>query len=295
MTNPLVSSLKEKLQERSAVIAVIGLGYVGLPLAVEKAKAGYKVIGLDVQQKRVDQVNEGINYIGDVVDSDLNEMVHKGQLRATTDYSELAKADCIAICVPTPLDRYYQPDTSYVENSSRDVARYLQTGTLVILESTTYPGTTEEIVKPILESAGMTCGKDFFLAFSPERWTPATNSKPRTRQGCRRRDPCMFPAGRVALFQCLGRRCPRGVLSRVAEMEKILENTSRNINIALANEMAILCNKMGIDVWEVLRQPRPSLMASWLSPRPRLGSHCIPIDPYYLTWKARGRLPYQAY
>ena len=290
MTNPLVSSLKEKLQERSAVIAVIGLGYVGLPLAVEKAKAGYKVIGLDVQQKRVDQVNEGINYIGDVVDSDLNEMVHKGQLRATTDYSELAKADCIAICVPTPLDRYYQPDTSYVENSSRDVARYLQTGTLVILESTTYPGTTEEIVKPILESAGMTCGKDFFLAFSPERVDPGnkqynTKNTPKVVGGV---TPACSQLAELLYSSVLDGDVHVVSSPRVAEMEKILENTFRNINIALANEMAILCNKMGIDVWEVIEAAKTKpygFMAFY--PGPGLGGHCIPIDPYYLTWKAR--------
>lgn len=290
MTNPLVNSLKDKLQNKTAAIAVIGLGYVGLPLAVEKAKAGYKVIGLDVQQKRVDLVNKGINYIGDVVDSDLDAMVQSGHLRATTDYSEIAKADCIAICVPTPLDRYYQPDTSYVESSSRDVAKYMRKGTLVILESTTYPGTTEEIVKPILEKTGMICGKDFFLAFSPERVDPGN------KQYNTKNTPKVI-GGVTSACSLLAEMLYSNVLDgdvhvvsspKVAEMEKILENTFRNINIALANEMAILCNKMGIDVWEVIEAAKTKpygFMAFY--PGPGLGGHCIPIDPFYLTWKAR--------
>ncbi|HBI57404.1 MAG TPA: UDP-N-acetyl-D-glucosamine dehydrogenase [Firmicutes bacterium] len=288
--NPLANSLKNKLQEKTAVIAVIGLGYVGLPLAVEKAKAGYKVIGLDVQQKRVNLVNKGINYIGDVVDSDLNEMVQSGYLRATTDYSEMPKADCIAICVPTPLDRYYQPDTSYVESSSRDVAKYLRPGTLVILESTTYPGTTEEIVQPILESTGMACGKEFFLAFSPERVDPGnkqykTKNTPKVIGGV---TPECSQLAQMLYSSVLDGDVHVVSSPKVAEMEKILENTFRNINIALANEMAILCNKMGIDVWEVIEAAKTKpygFMAFY--PGPGLGGHCIPIDPYYLTWKAR--------
>jgi UDP-N-acetyl-D-glucosamine dehydrogenase len=290
MINPLANSLKNKLQEKTAVIAVIGLGYVGLPLAVEKAKAGYKVIGLDVQQKRVNLVNKGINYIGDVVDSDLNEMVQSGYLRATTDYSEMPKADCIAICVPTPLDRYYQPDTSYVESSSRDVAKYLRPGTLVILESTTYPGTTEEIVQPILESTGMACGKEFFLAFSPERVDPGnkqykTKNTPKVIGGV---TPECSQLAQMLYSSVLDGDVHVVSSPKVAEMEKILENTFRNINIALANEMAILCNKMGIDVWEVIEAAKTKpygFMAFY--PGPGLGGHCIPIDPYYLTWKAR--------
>jgi len=290
MANPLVNSLRNKLQDKTAVIAVIGLGYVGLPLAVEKAKAGYRVIGLDVQQKRVDLVNQGMNYIGDVVDSDLDEMVQSGRLRATTDYSEMAKADCIAICVPTPLDRYYQPDTSYVESSSRDIAKYLRPGTLVILESTTYPGTTEEIVQPILESTGMACGKEFFLAFSPERVDPGnkqykTKNTPKVIGGV---TPECSQLAQMLYSSVLAGDVHVVSSPKVAEMEKILENTFRNINIALANEMAILCNKMGIDVWEVIEAAKTKpygFMAFY--PGPGLGGHCIPIDPYYLTWKAR--------
>ncbi len=290
MNNRLANALREKLQNKTAVIAVIGLGYVGLPLAVEKAKAGYRVIGLDIQQKRVDLVNQGTNYIGDVVDSDLDEMVRSGMLRATTDYSEMSGADCIAICVPTPLDRYYQPDTSYVENSTRDIARYLRPGTLVILESTTYPGTTEEILQPILESTGMVCGKDFFLAFSPERVDPGnkiykTKNTPKVVGGV---TPMCTELARLLYSNVLEGDVHTVSSPRVAEMEKILENTFRNINIALANEMAILCNKMGIDVWEVIEAAKTKpygFMAFY--PGPGLGGHCIPIDPFYLTWKAR--------
>lgn len=290
MTQPEALGLAEKLKQRQAIIAVIGLGYVGLPLAVEKAKAGYKVVGLDIQEKRVDMVNRGINYIGDVVDADLDEMVGSGKLRATADYSEMALADCIAICVPTPLDRYYQPDTSYVESSTRDIAKYFKKGTLVILESTTYPGTTEEIVQPILEESGMQCGKDFFLAFSPERVDPGnklykTKNTPKVIGGV---TPDCSEVARILYSSVLDGDVHVVSSPRVAEMEKILENTFRNINIALANEMAILCDKMGIDVWEVIEAAKSKpygFMAFY--PGPGLGGHCIPIDPFYLTWKAR--------
>lgn len=282
--------LRSKIAERTAVIAVIGLGYVGLPLAVEKAKVGYKVIGLDVQQKRVDMVNQGINYIGDVVDADLDKVVKEGLVTATTDYSLIAQADCVAICVPTPLDHHYQPDISYVESSTKDIARYMKKGTLVILESTTYPGTTEEVVQPILEQGGFKCGTDFYLAFSPERVDPGnkhynTKNTPKVVGGVT--EQC------TELAQILYTNVLEGevhVVSspKVAEMEKILENTFRNINIALANEMAILCDKMGIDIWEVIEAAKTKpygFMAFY--PGPGLGGHCIPIDPFYLTWKAR--------
>jgi UDP-N-acetyl-D-glucosamine dehydrogenase len=279
-----------KINDKSAVIGVVGLGYVGLPLAVEKAKAGYQVIGFDVQQKRVDMVNDGINYIGDVVDEELAEIVKAGKLKATTDYSYIEEVDAVAICVPTPLDLYQQPDTSYVEASTREISKRLHPGMLVVLESTTYPGTTEEVVKPILEETGLKTGEDFYLAFSPERVDPGnkvynTKNTPKVVGG-------ITPAcTRVAA--ALYRNVLEGEVFEVsspavAEMEKILENTFRNINIALANEMAILCNKMGIDVWEVIEAAKTKpygFMAFY--PGPGLGGHCIPIDPYYLTWKAR--------
>lgn len=283
-------ALKKKIEDKTALIGIIGLGYVGLPLAVVLAKAGFQVVGLDIQQKRVDWVNQGVNYMGDVLDSDLAAIVAGKKLRATTDYSILADADCIAVCVPTPLDGHYQPDTSYVEGSFREVAKYMKNGSLAILESTTYPGTTEEIVQPILERGGRVCGRDFFLAFSPERVDPGnkefnTKNTPKIVGGVT--GECAELA-RLLYSEALDGGVHVVSSPGVAEMEKILENTFRNINIALANEMAILCSKMGIDVWEVIEAAKTKpygFMAFY--PGPGLGGHCIPIDPYYLAWKAR--------
>lgn len=279
-----------KIDQKTAVIGVVGLGYVGLPLALEKAKAGYRVIGFDIQQKRVDMVNRGINYIGDIVDEELSDIVRQGRLKATTDYSDIQDVDAVSICVPTPLDSYQQPDTSYVEASTREIAKRLHPGMLVVLESTTYPGTTEEVVRPILEEGGLKAGEDFYLAFSPERVDPGnkvynTKNTPKVVGG-------VTPAcTRVAAS--LYRHVLEGEVFEVsspavAEMEKILENTFRNINIALANEMAILCDKMGIDYWEVVEAAKTKPYGFMpFYPGPGLGGHCIPIDPYYLTWKAR--------
>ncbi|SFX23624.1 UDP-N-acetyl-D-glucosamine dehydrogenase [Thermoactinomyces sp. DSM 45891] len=286
MTNVLL----EKLESRSAVIGVVGLGYVGLPLAVEKAKAGFRVIGFDVLQHRVDEVNRGINYIGDVVDEELKELVASGKIMATTDYSKIAEVDAVAICVPTPLDKYQQPDVSYVESSSKDIAKYLHPGMLVVLESTTYPGTTEEVVGPILEATGQKIGQDFYLAYSPERVDPGnkifnTKNTPKVVGGVTA--DCTKVA--AAMYRAVLEGEVHEVSSpKVAEMEKIFENTFRNINIGLANEMAILCHKMGIDIWEVIDAAKTKpygFMAFY--PGPGLGGHCIPIDPFYLTWKAR--------
>lgn len=288
--NRTAFKLKEKIDRKTAIIAVVGLGYVGLPLAVEKAKAGYKVIGLDIQQKRVDMVNQGINYIGDVVDDDLREIVRDRMIKATTNYSVISQADCIMICVPTPLDKYHQPDISYVKASTKEIAKYLHKGMLVVLESTTYPGTTEEIIKPILEETGLKCGKDFFLAFSPERVDPGnkeynTKNTPKVVGGMTQ--ACTELATKLYEHVLEG-EIFKVSSPAVAEMEKILENTYRNINIALVNEMAILCNKMGIDVWEVIEaaKTKPYGFQAFY-PGPGLGGHCIPIDPFYLTWKAR--------
>ncbi|WP_163099326.1 nucleotide sugar dehydrogenase [Peribacillus alkalitolerans] len=293
MTTELNQTAKEllnKIEGRTATIGVVGLGYVGLPLAVEKAKAGYKVIGFDVQQSRVDQVNDGINYIGDVVDEDLKEITQSGQFVATTDYSLIKDVDAVAICVPTPLDKYQQPDTSYVESSGKDIAKYLHEGMLVVLESTTYPGTTEEVLRPILESTGLKVGQDFFLAYSPERVDPGnkhfnTKNTPKVVGGI---TPACTDIAATMYKSVLEGDVHQVSSPAVAEMEKILENTFRHINIALANEMAILCDKMGIDVWEVIdaAASKPyGFMAFY--PGPGLGGHCIPIDPFYLTWKAR--------
>jgi UDP-N-acetyl-D-glucosamine dehydrogenase len=286
----LKDELIEKLENRKAKLGVVGLGYVGLPLAVEKAKAGYQVIGFDVQDKKVKSVNEGVNYIGDIVDSDLERLVKEGKLKATTDFSFVKDVDAVSICVPTPLDLYKQPDISYVVNSTKSVAKYLHRGMLVVLESTTYPGTTEEVLKPILEEGGLKCGKDFFLAFSPERVDPGnkyykTKNTPKVVGGCT--PECTDVA--AALYRNILESeiytvsCPA-----VAEMEKILENTFRNINIGLANEMAVLCKRMGIDIWEVIDAAKTKpygFMAFY--PGPGLGGHCIPLDPFYLSWKAK--------
>lgn len=286
----LKDELLAKLKNKTARLGVVGLGYVGLPLAVEKAKAGYEVIGFDVQDKKVDMVNSGHNYIGDIVDSDLKELVKNKRLKATTDFSFVKEVDTVCICVPTPLDIYKQPDLSYVTNSTRSVAKYLHRGMLVVLESTTYPGTTEEVCKPILEESGLKCGKDFFLAFSPERVDPGnkqykTKNTPKIVGGCT--PECTEVA--ATLYRSVLQSDVKEVSSpAVAEMEKILENTFRNINIALANEMAMLCKKMNIDVWEVIEAAKTKpygFMAFY--PGPGLGGHCIPLDPFYLEWKAK--------
>lgn len=285
------TELLEKIRNKTAVVAVIGLGYVGLPLAVEKAKAGYKTLGFDVQEHKVKMVNEGHNYIGDVVDSELKDIVSKGLFSATSDFSIVKDADFIAICVPTPLDEYQQPDISYVKNSAMEVSKYLKRGSIVVLESTTYPGTTEELLLPILEDgSGLKCGQDFYLAFSPERVDPGnliykTKNTPKVVGGVGK-DSTEIAATmyrNVLQGEVLEVSSPK-----VAEMEKILENTYRNINIGLANEMAIICNKMGINVWEVIEaaKTKPYGFQAFY-PGPGLGGHCIPLDPYYLTWKAR--------
>ncbi|AYD39798.1 nucleotide sugar dehydrogenase [Clostridium fermenticellae] len=289
-----MSQLKDdlilKLKNKTAKLGVVGLGYVGLPLAVEKAKAGYEVIGFDIQDKKVSMVNNGKNYIGDVVDSDLTGLIKNKKLTATTDFSFVKDVDTVCICVPTPLDKYKQPDISYVVNSTENVAKYLHRGMLVVLESTTYPGTTEEVLKPILERNGLKCGEDFFLAFSPERVDPGnkefkTKNTPKVVGGCT--EECTEVA--ATLYRSVLKSEIYTVSSpAIAEMEKILENTFRNINIALVNEMALLCNKMGIDVWEVINAAKTKpygYMAFY--PGPGLGGHCIPLDPFYLEWKAK--------
>lgn len=283
-------SLKQKLLDKTATLGVIGLGYVGLPLAVEKAKAGFKTIGFDIQQSKVDMVNSGVNYIGDVVNEDLEEIVRSGYLSATTDISQVADADCVCICVPTPLDIHQQPDISYVKSTAESILPYMHTDMLVVLESTTYPGTTEELLKPILESSGLTCGEDFYLAFSPERVDPGnllykTKNTPKVVGGVT--EKCTDVA--ATLYETILEAPIHRVSSpAVAEMEKILENTYRNINIGLVNELAILCHKMGINIWEVIEaaKTKPYGFQAFY-PGPGLGGHCIPLDPYYLSWKAR--------
>lgn len=286
----LKENILSKLNNKTAKLGVVGLGYVGLPLAVEKAKAGYDVVGFDVQETKVNMVNDGHNYIGDIIDSDLEKLVKSNKLKATTNFSFVKEVDTVCICVPTPLDKYKQPDLSYVVNSTKSVAKYIHKGMLIVLESTTYPGTTEEVVKPILEESGLKCGEDFYLAFSPERVDPGnkdfnTKNTPKVVGGCT--EDCTEVA--AMLYRSVLEGEVMEVSSpAVAEMEKILENTFRNINIALANEMAILCKKMGIDVWQVIDAAKTKpygFMAFY--PGPGIGGHCIPLDPFYLEWKAR--------
>ena len=284
-------TLIKKIENHEIVVGVVGLGYVGLPLAVEKAKAGFKTIGFDVQQEKVDLVNQGHNYIGDVVDDDLVKLVNAKQLSATSDFSFVKDVDFIAICVPTPLDSHQQPDISYVKDSTIAISKYLKPGTMVVLESTTYPGTTEELIKPILEEgSGLTCGEDFYLGFSPERVDPG-NKQFKTKN-----TPKVVGAIGKDATEVIAKMYREVLVGdvhevsspAVAEMEKILENTYRNINIGLVNELAILCDRMNISLWEVVdaAKTKPYGFQAFY-PGPGLGGHCIPLDPYYLTWKAR--------
>lgn len=283
--------LLEKIKNRDLIAGVVGLGYVGLPLAVEKAKAGFKTIGFDIQSSKVNMVNQGHNYIGDVVDSDLADLVNKGSLSATTDFSFIRDVHFIAICVPTPLDIHQEPDISYVRDSAKIISKYLTSETIVVLESTTYPGTTEELILPILEEgSGLKCGQDFYLGFSPERVDPGnliykTKNTPKV----------VGAVGNDAaeVISAMYREVLDGEVftvssPAVAEMEKILENTYRNVNIGLINEIGRLCNEMGISIWEVIdaAKTKPYGFQPFY-PGPGLGGHCIPLDPYYLAWKAR--------
>ncbi|PYG87166.1 UDP-N-acetyl-D-glucosamine dehydrogenase [Ruminiclostridium sufflavum DSM 19573] len=285
-----MNNLKKILLNKTATLGVIGLGYVGLPLAVEKAKAGYKTIGFDIQEAKVKMVNSGKNYIGDVVNEDLEKLVESGLLSATTDFSKVASADCVCIAVPTPLDKHQQPDISYVRASAESIVPYMHKDMLIVLESTTYPGTTEELLKPILEKSGFKCGEDFYLAFSPERVDPGnliykTKNTPKVVGGIT--SNCTEVAA-IMYENILEAPIYKVSSPAVAEMEKILENTYRNVNIGLVNELAILCNKMRINIWEVIEaaKSKPYGFQAFY-PGPGLGGHCIPLDPYYLSWKAR--------
>lgn len=283
--------LLKKIDAHEMVVGVVGLGYVGLPLAVEKAKAGFRTIGFDVQREKVEQVNRGKNYIGDVVDADLERIVGSGMLSATSDFTFVRDVDFIAICVPTPLDEHQEPYLGYIERSGRAIAEHLTPGTVVVLESTTYPGTTEELLKPVLEKgSGLRCGRDFYLGFSPERVDPGnrfynTKNTPKV-VGAVGGDALEVIS---AMYRAVLDGDVHTVSSpSVAEMEKILENTYRNVNIGLVNELAMLCDRMKIDLWEVIdaAKTKPYGFQAFY-PGPGLGGHCIPLDPYYLSWKAR--------
>lgn len=283
--------LMKKIKSKELKVAVVGLGYVGLPLAVEFALSGYETTGFDIQQEKVQKVNAGENYIGDIIPEKLKTMIKTKKLMATSDWNKIHDMDLIIICVPTPLDKYQQPDTSYITNSCKTIAENMKKNCIVVLESTTYPGTTEELVRPVLEKgSNLKCGSDFYLGFSPERVDPG-NAVYKTKN-----TPKVVGAIGSDASDCIA-EIYRNVLSSdvkivsspsVAEMEKILENTYRNINIGLVNEMAIICHRMGINIWEVIdaASTKPYGFQAFY-PGPGLGGHCIPLDPYYLTWKAR--------
>ncbi len=268
---------------------MIGLGYVGLPLAVEFAKEGFDVTGIDVMASKVDQFNSGHSYVKDVKDDVFGPLIRSGKLRATTDFSVLSELDTVDICVPTPLRKTKDPDMSFVVAASDQVAKYLHPGLLVMLESTTYPGTTDELVLPSLEATGLTVGKDFFLCFSPERVDPGnakfqTRNIPKVVGGI---TPVCTELGALFYKQSLDTVVPVSS-TRVAEMVKLLENTFRMINIGLVNEMALMCDRMQIDVWEVIDAAATKPFGFMpFYPGPGLGGHCIPIDPFYLSWKSK--------
>ena len=282
-------SLIERLRTRKARVGVIGLGYVGLPLAVEFAHAGFTVTSVDLDQSRVESIRRGVSYIADVPSERVRELVDAGRLSATKDFAILAEADAISICVPTPLRKTKDPDLSYIVAAVEEVCKYLHAGQLIVLESTTYPGTTDEVVRPMLERGGLVAGRDFFLAFSPERVDPAnpdwhTGNTPKVVGGVDRAST----EAACALYQQIVTTIVPVSSTSVAEMVKLLENTFRAVNIGMANELALMCRQMNIDVWEVIDAAKTKpfgFMAFY--PGPGLGGHCIPIDPFYLSWKAR--------
>jgi UDP-N-acetyl-D-glucosamine dehydrogenase len=281
--------LDEKIRSRTARVGIVGLGYVGLPLAVEFAKAGFGVTGIDLSEPKTRAVNAGDSYVGDIASATLAPLVEGGKLRATTDFSAVAELDTINICVPTPLRKTKDPDMSYIVSACQEIARYFHPGMLVILESTTYPGTTDEVVLPMLAKSGLEVGKDFFLCFSPERVDPGnpkyqTSNIPKVVGGV---TPACTEMGRLFYSQALQTVVPVSG-TQVAEMVKLLENTFRMINIGLVNEIALMCDRMGINVWEVIDAAATKPFGFMpFYPGPGLGGHCIPIDPFYLSWKTK--------
>ena len=281
--------LEEKIRDKSAKIGIVGLGYVGLPLALAFSEAGFRVLGLDIQQKRVDLVNQGKSYVSDVCDERLSAALANRALEATTDQSRLKEVDAICICVPTPLTKTKEPDLSYVICESEEISKYLRAGQLVILESTTYPGTTREVVLPILQRSGLKLGVDFYLAFSPERVDPG--NKKYTIKNIPKIVGGINPES-TNLAESLYRQVADVVVPvscpEVAEMAKVVENVFRSVNIALVNELAQLCERMGISVWEVINTASNKPFGYMLFyPGPGVGGHCIPLDPYYLANKAK--------
>jgi UDP-N-acetyl-D-glucosamine dehydrogenase len=286
----VAQELIRKAERREALFGIVGLGYVGLPLAVELAKAGYRVLGFDISARVVDGLNDGHSHVKDVSDEQLQEALSAGRFEATTDMARLGEPDAISICVPTPLSKFKDPDVSYIVAATDAVKRALRRGQAIILESTTYPGTTREILQPALESTGLSIGSDIFLAFSPERVDPGnptwqTHNTPKVVGGIT--ENCTRVA--VALYQPAIETLVPVSTTEAAELVKLLENTFRSVNIGLVNEMAIVCDKLGVNVWEVIdaASTKPFGFMKFL-PGPGLGGHCIPIDPHYLAWKMRG-------
>src|SRR3954466_12747620 len=285
----LADALLKKIESRRARTGVVGLGYVGLPLLVELAKAGFHATGIDLDTRKIEAIQQGRSYIPDVTTSDVQALKNAGRLRATTDFSVAAALDTINICVPTPLRKTKDPDMSYIVSAVEAIASHLHPGMLVILESTTYPGTTEELVRPLLEATGLSAGVDFFLAFSPERVDPGnptfhTPNVPKVVGG--------LGADSPALASLLYGSAIETIVTvsspQAAEMVKLLENTFRMVNIGLVNEIALMCDRLGIDVWEVVKAAATKPFGFMpFYPGPGLGGHCIPIDPFYLSWKAK--------
>src|SRR5215204_4788689 len=285
----VAAALLEKIETRRARTGVVGLGYVGLPLAVELGKAGFHTTGIELDERKISAISEGRSYIPDVSTADVQSLRQAGRLDATTDFSIVAELDTINICVPTPLRKTKDPDMSYIVSAVEAIAKHLHKGMLIVLESTTYPGTTDEVVQPLLEATGLEAGVDFFIAFSPERVDPGnptfqTHNVPKVVGGLT--PDCAKLAG--ALYGTAIETIVPVSSTRVAEMVKLLENTFRAVNIGLVNELALMCDRMNIDVWEVVDAAKTKpfgFMAFY--PGPGLGGHCIPIDPFYLSWKAK--------
>jgi UDP-N-acetyl-D-glucosamine dehydrogenase len=288
-TVTIAGQLSEKIADKKARVGIVGLGYVGLPLAVEFAKAGFCVTGIDLIPSKVERINAGDSYIQDVSRAEVADLVEAGKLRATTDFSAVAELDTINICVPTPLRKTKDPDMSYIVSACQEIAKFLHPGMLVILESTTYPGTTDEVVMPMLSATGLQAGRDFFLCFSPERVDPGnpnfqTRNIPKVVGGS---TPACTQLGAHFYSQALENVVPVSS-TQVAEMVKLLENTFRMINIGLVNELAMMCERMSINIWEVIDAAATKPFGFMpFYPGPGLGGHCIPIDPFYLSWKSK--------
>src|SRR4030066_347082 len=285
----MVNSLLNRINERSALIGIVGLGYVGLPLVLRFCEEGFKVCGFDIDREKADKLNRGESYIKHISSEKVRQFVDRRLFEATVDMQRLKEADAIIICVPTPLTDKREPDMQYVEATAREVARHLRPGQLISLESTTYPGTTEELLLPLLTEKGLKVGRDFFLVFSPEREDPGrkdftTKTTPKIVGGVTQK--CLEVG--AALYSKIVDKVVKVSSPRTAEMTKLLENIYRSVNIALVNELKMLCDRMGIDIWEVIEAAKTKPFGfEAFYPGPGLGGHCIPVDPFYLTWKAR--------